>query len=1052
MSISKSRTSTQATEEVERLRARLEEAEQTLDAIRHGEVDALVVAGPQGDQIFSLAGAEHIYRVLVETMYEAALTVAMDGTILFCNRRFCELMKSTLPNAMGRKLAAFVAPEHAGEMSELLAAARTGPIRRHFVLRSADGIAVPVQIAATPLDGGESPTICVVVSDLTVLEGSARSIRDLREHEQAMEKAQTELRASRSAALNLMEDAILAHRQAEESAASLRQSEERYRILFETMSEGFAVHEIVTDAQGRPCNYRFLDVNPAFERFTGLKREELVGRLVLEVLPNTEPYWIENYGRVVLTGEPLHVEDYSSGLGRWYDVIAYRTSPGRFAVVFTDITERKRTHRELERSNDRLRLLSETATELLTTENPLIVVRDLCRTVMKHLDCQVFFNFLADEKTGRLYLNACAGISRKEFREIEWLDYGVAVCGCVARDGERIVAEDIPGHPNPQTALVASYGIQAYACHPLQAGGKTIGTLSFGTRMRTHFSEDDLSLMKIVADQVAIAMERIRSQQALQESREQLRQANERLEQQIEAKTQELRNTIDQLQDQVVGRVQAEGRLRRSLQMLEGFFQHTITPLAFLDRNFGFVRVNEAYAKADGKTPEFFRGKNHFELYPHDENRAIFEEVAQTGLPYRAYARPFTYPDRPSQVTYWDWQLTPLKDEQDEVQYLVLNLQDVTHRQLAVDELEHRAFQLQKLTLELSLAEDRERKRMAEILHDDLQQQLAAARFHLGTLHSAAGNGRMIQEITAQLDQILAYAIEQSRNLSHDLCPPVLHQSDLGETFEWLARQLLNRHGLTVHTEIRGFVDSQSDSIKVFLFRTGQEILFNAIKHAKVKEARLRLQRRDACLWLTVADRGQGFDPKTLKKTAGIGLLSIRERVGLLGGRMRIRSAPGRGSTFLIAVPDILIPEDREPPSDDSRVLFSSSVSRPTSPHSRLRVLLVDDHKVMREGLASLIGRQPDMEIVGQTGDGVSAIQLARELRPDVIVMDVAMPAMAGDEATRRIKMEMPQARVIALSMFDEPSIRTKMLNAGAGTYLSKVGPSEELLAAIRGS
>lgn len=150
MSISKSRTSTQATEEVERLRARLEEAEQTLDAIRHGEVDALVVAGPQGDQIFSLAGAEHIYRVLVETMYEAALTVAMDGTILFCNRRFCELMKSTLPNAMGRKLAAFVAPEHAGEMSELLAAARTGPIRRHFVLRSADGIAVPVQIAATP--------------------------------------------------------------------------------------------------------------------------------------------------------------------------------------------------------------------------------------------------------------------------------------------------------------------------------------------------------------------------------------------------------------------------------------------------------------------------------------------------------------------------------------------------------------------------------------------------------------------------------------------------------------------------------------------------------------------------------------------------------------------------------------------------------------------------------------------------------------------------------------------------------------------------------------
>ncbi len=102
-----------------------------------------------------------------------------------------------------------------------------------------------------------------------------------------------------------------------------------------------------------------------------------------------------------------------------------------------------------------------------------------------------------------------------------------------------------------------------------------------------------------------------------------------------------------------------------------------------------------------------------------------------------------------------------------------------------------------------------------------------------------------MQEIAGQLDKMLRDAIEQSRSLSHELSPAVLYQSDLGETFEWLARQVQSKHGLTVHTEVHGRVDSQSESIKAFLFRAGQEILFNAVKHAKVKEARLRLQRRN---------------------------------------------------------------------------------------------------------------------------------------------------------------------------------------------------------------
>ncbi|MDD5704588.1 MAG: PAS domain S-box protein [Kiritimatiellae bacterium] len=120
---------------------------------------------------------------------------------------------------------------------------------------------------------------------------------------------------------------------------ALRESEERYRTLFNSMTEGFALHEIVCDREGRPCDYRFLDINPAFERLTGLKRERVLGRTVLEIMPGTESVWIERYGRVALTGEPDRFEFTSGELGRHYEVTASRTAPGRFAVIFTDITQ-----------------------------------------------------------------------------------------------------------------------------------------------------------------------------------------------------------------------------------------------------------------------------------------------------------------------------------------------------------------------------------------------------------------------------------------------------------------------------------------------------------------------------------------------------------------------------------------------------------------------------------------------------------------------------------------------------------------------------------------
>ncbi len=543
------------------------------------------------------------------------------------------------------------------------------------------------------------------------------------------------------------------------------------------------------------------------------------------------------------------------------------------------------------------------------------------------------------------------------------------------------------------------------------------------------------------------------SQVPLQDS--ELRRLNELLEEQVQARTAELQATIRCLQDEAARRMLAEGKLRRRSQMLEVFFQHTITPLAFLDRSFHFVRVNGAYAEADGKTPEYFVGKNHFTLYPDARMREIFERVVRTKRPYRAHARPLACFDGPQRVRYWNWQLTPLLNDAGEVRFLVFNLEDVTSQQKALNELQQRAHQLQKLTLELSQAEDRERRRLAEVLHDDLQQVLAAAKFHLGLLSAQVQGNGALEELAGQVANLLREAIGKSRSLSHELSPAVLYQSDLGGTFEWLARQVQAKHGLVVHVEVRGRIDPQSETLRAFLYKAGREMLFNVAKHAGVSEARLRLQHVRRSVWLTISDKGCGFDPSVLGKGGGFGLLSIHERVQLLGGRMRIKTVAGKGSTFLISVPDHEC-DSREALGEpavgrpgDSREATAGRMPEPAS--HRLRVLLVDDHKVVREGLAALLDSEQDIDVVGQAASGPEAVEMAMALQPDVVVMDVAMPAMAGDEAARSIGQYLPQTRIVALSMFEETSIAERMRRAGAQTYLLKTSPAEELLAAIRG-
>jgi PAS domain S-box-containing protein len=265
-------------------------------------------------------------------------------------------------------------------------------------------------------------------------------------------------------------------------------------------------------------------VNPAFTRLTGYTAAQAVGQNPR--LLNSGKHPPEFYRRMwatVLRGDPWHGEL----INRRSDGSLYTeemtVTPVRaqgapithFVAIKQDVTQRKR-------AEGRVELLAETAGELLAAGSPQAVIERLCRKVLQFLDCQFFFNFLVDPAAGRLHLNACSGISDAQARNLEWLDFGSAICGCAARDACRIVAQDIQHTPDPRTELVKPLGVQAYACHPLIVQGRVLGTLSFGTSNRTKFDADELSLMKAVADQVAIALERQQTQAALKKANEEL--------------------------------------------------------------------------------------------------------------------------------------------------------------------------------------------------------------------------------------------------------------------------------------------------------------------------------------------------------------------------------------------------------------------------------------------------------------------------------------------------------------------------------------------------
>jgi signal transduction histidine kinase len=213
---------------------------------------------------------------------------------------------------------------------------------------------------------------------------------------------------------------------------------------------------------------------------------------------------------------------------------------------------------------------------------------------------------------------------------------------------------------------------------------------------------------------------------------------------------------------------------------------------------------------------------------------------------------------------------------------------------------------LRSLSSELLLTEERERRRIATELHDRIGQSLAIAKIKLGELQetkSSTNSEKALDEIR----QFISQTIQDTRSLTFELSPPVLYELGLEAALAWLAKQIQEKHHIRIRVKDDGQSKPLEDSCRVVLFQATRELLFNVVKHARAQSAAVSIQKDDDTIRIKVEDDGVGFDTAVLETTEsgsiGFGLFSIRERLNPLGGNLEIKSEPGAGSRFTIALP-----------------------------------------------------------------------------------------------------------------------------------------------------
>jgi CheY-like chemotaxis protein len=353
--------------------------------------------------------------------------------------------------------------------------------------------------------------------------------------------------------------------------------------------------------------------------------------------------------------------------------------------------------------------------------------------------------------------------------------------------------------------------------------------------------------------------------------------------------------------------------------------------------------------------------------------------------------------------------------------------------------------------------QDEERRHIARDLHDITGQKLALQSMNLSALQT-----KQAFHLDAEAQQTLSESLvlnkeiaTEIRTLSYLLHPPLLDELGLSSAARWYATGFTKRTGIPIDIDVPQEVERLSPDAEVAIFRVIQESLTNVHRYANTSKARLRLSTTADAIKLEIEDYGKGIQaprskaPQESVARLGVGIQGMTERIRQLGGRLEITSSPKRGTLVSAMIP-LCSGQVAAPPASAESASSASVDGSVVAQHQRQQILIADDHEMLRRGVRTTLQTEPDLEICGEAVNGQDAVDKARELHPDLVILDINMPVLNGLVAVRQILRYCPSTKIVIFSVHDSDQTRQEVRAVGAHGFVSKGKDSHDLLRVVR--
>jgi len=582
-------------EQIAELRRRLAEAEQTLTAIREGEVDAIVVSGKGGQRLFSLTGAEQVYRLIVETMKEAALTVAFDGTILFCNTQFGQLLGLPQEKILGHGLYEFVPPGQRSAVSNLIARCPTDRVKERLVFLSGGRPPVPAHVSANVLDQGDEVSICIVATDLSELETSQEALRRIewlltsrRNLEVGRKKAyvppygdvlqlNTERLILDSVGERVLVDIAGDYLDLLDTSAAVHEKNGDYALA--VFSSGWC--QTMDAASRRLCGTednrealtggRWLCHSSCWSKAskTSIERGQPVdiecdGGIRLYAVPIRaagEVVGSLNFGYGDPPRDPARLRELSAKYGVNVEELrrqaeAYQSRPPfivelakrRLEVssrLIGEIIERRQTADRLKAVNRRLKMISECNQALARASSESELLETVCRNIVEAGGYPLAWVTLVDEaEAGGWRLAASSGgdVVLGAEKPCSGVESAEALISAALRTGQPVVCADRASHSDARACKdkASTLRYASAIALPLTTEGRCFGALTIYASEPDVFDVEEVKILEELTGDLAYGVGVQRMRAGREQAEQEIRRLNESLEQRIQDRTQQL--------------------------------------------------------------------------------------------------------------------------------------------------------------------------------------------------------------------------------------------------------------------------------------------------------------------------------------------------------------------------------------------------------------------------------------------------------------------------------------------------------------------------------